>query len=220
MKRLFFIHTVISLPELFNELCAELIPGVERLHIVDESLLQDTIRSNHLSELTIQRLCQYIISAESAGADLIMVTCSTLGPAVDQSCLTVSIPVLRVDQPMADVAIGAGSRIGVAATLSTTLEPTTDLIYQRAKVVDKEIAVRPKLCEGAFDALISGDTARHDAIVVDGLRELMTFSDVIVLAQASMARVVRCLPEEERNVPILISPRLAIEHLAKIIQKP
>jgi hypothetical protein len=41
--------------------------------------------------------------------------------------------------------------------------------------------------------------------------------DVIVLAQASMARVVETLPESERRVPILASPPLAIDYLAKIL---
>jgi hypothetical protein len=41
--------------------------------------------------------------------------------------------------------------------------------------------------------------------------------DVIVLAQASMARVVQGLPEKDRRVPILSSPRLAVERLAQVI---
>jgi hypothetical protein len=38
-----------------------------------------------------------------------------------------------------------------------------------------------------------------------------------VLAQASMARVVESLSEEERRVPVYSSPRLAVEYLAKLI---
>jgi Asp/Glu/hydantoin racemase len=45
----------------------------------------------------------------------------------------------------------------------------------------------------------------------------MSKVDVIVLAQASMARVVENLSKEERRVPILSSPRLAVEYLAKFI---
>jgi len=40
----------------------------------------------------------------------------------------VGIPVVRVDEPMAEKAVQTGTRIGVAATLATTLKPTTELI--------------------------------------------------------------------------------------------
>jgi Asp/Glu/hydantoin racemase len=43
--------------------------------------------------------------------------------------------------------------------------------------------------------------------------------EVIVLAQASMARVVESLRPEDRPVPILSSPRSAIEHLASLLKQ-
>lgn len=55
---------------------------------------------------------------------------------------------------------------------------------------DKDIKLTTRLCKGAFEALMNGDTAKHDAMVSAALRELMTEVDVITLAQASMARVV------------------------------
>jgi Asp/Glu/hydantoin racemase len=128
-----------------------------------------------------------------------------------------AVPVLRVDQPMADQAVRTGRRIGVIATLPTTLNPTTDLVRRRAQAAGKEIELTARLCAGAFDALMAGDGARHDAIVAAALRELTAQVDVIVLAQASMARVVDTLTPEERTVPILASPGLAIEHLATVL---
>ena len=75
-----------------------------------------------------------------------------------------------------------------------------------------------KLCEGAFDVLMSGDTAKHDVMVAAALKELSSQVDVIVLAQASMARVVDTLDAAEKKFRILASPAIAIEHLAKILQ--
>ena len=73
------------------------------------------------------------------------------------------------------------------------------------------------LCEGAFAALSSGDMATHDRLVTQTLRQLMDRNDVIILAQASMARVANTIPSEEQKVPILSSPRLAIEALAMVL---
>jgi Asp/Glu/hydantoin racemase len=216
-KRLAYIHTVTTLPSVFKALSSELIPDVDIFHVVDESLLQNTIRQNQLSRTTMRRLVGYVASANEAGADLVMVTCSSVGPAVDLAKSMYDFPVLRVDQPMADLAVKTGQRIGVAATLQTTLDPTASLIRMRADAAGKQVEVTTRLCQGAFQAVISGDTERHDALVKTGLQELMSKVDVIVLAQASMARVVENLSKEERRVPILSSPRLAVEYLAKFI---
>jgi Asp/Glu/hydantoin racemase len=216
-KRLAFIHTVTSLVGPFNNLCAELLPGVDIFHIADESLIQNCIRDGKMSTMTARRVVRYMISAEEAGADLMMVTCSSVGDTVTMAQPVLHVPVYRVDQPMADQAVGMGKRIGVAATLPTTLDPTARLIQSRASASGKQVQVLSQLCEGAFDAVIAGDTATHDGLVRQGLRNLMNEVDVIVLAQASMARVVETLPEEERKVPILSSPRLAVEFLAQVM---
>jgi hypothetical protein len=59
---------------------------------------------------------------------------------------------------------------------------------------------------------MSGDAATHDARVAEALSELGGQVDVVVLAQASMARVAGTVPVP---VPVLASPPLAMEHLAK-----
>ena len=81
----------------------------------------------------------------------------------------------------------------------------------------KQIQLVSRLCDGAFDALMSGDGARHDSLVAMALKELASQVEVIVLAQASMARVVDGLPVEDKRVPILASPALAIDYLATVL---
>ena len=149
-----------------------------------------------------------------------MVTCSSVGPAVELSRPFVSIPVFRVDEPMANEAVRLGKRIGVAATLRTTLEPTISLLKARANAAGKHIEVLSAVCDGAFDAVIAGDTPTHDAIVGNALRDLCEKCEVVVLAQASMARVADGLPLSQRgSIPILSSPRLAVQFLAEVVKR-
>ena len=216
-KRVVFIHTVTTLPAVFKSLVTELAPQIDLYHVVDESLLQNTIRNGELSKTTIHRLVSYLVLAQQAGADLVMVTCSSIGAAAEIGRALVDIPVLRVDDPMADLALASGTRIGVAATVRTTLTPTVSLIERKATAARKKVSVISKLCEGAFDALLAGDTTKHDALVRAGLQELIPQVDVVVLAQASMARIVETLPEADRLLPILSSPRLAIQRLAETL---
>jgi Asp/Glu/hydantoin racemase len=219
IKTLGLIHTSATLVPVFQKLCADYLPGVNVFNIVDDSLIKDVIAKNELTNNTARRVVNYVGSAEAAGADFIMVTCSSIGSAVEASAALTNVPVLRVDQAMADIAVQTGSKIGVIATLPTTLEPTSDLVRRRATAAGKQIELTSRLCEGAFDALMSGDTEKHDQMVAKALIELSSQVDVIVLAQASMARVVDTLPEAEKKVPILASPGLAVQHIADLAKE-
>jgi hypothetical protein len=90
-------------------------------------------------------------------------------------------------------------------------------VKRRAAVAGKEIELVSQLCEGAFDALMSGDMATHDKMVGDALKKLSKQVDVILLAQASMARVVDSLDAADKQVPILASPTIAIQYLASVL---
>ena len=216
-KRLGLVHTSATLVPVFAALCKEKLPNVEVFNIADDSLVKGIREAGSLTATIARRVANYLESAELAGADYIMVTCSSIGPAVEAGAKLMGVPVLRVDQPMADQAVATGKRIGVIATLSTTLEPTADLISRRAAIAGKKIELTAKLCDGAFEALMSGDAATHDAKVAAALKELSQQVDVIVLAQASMARVVENLSAEDKRVPILASPGIAVDFLATVL---
>ena len=219
MKRkiLGLIHTSATLVPVFSQLCKEKLPSVDTFNLADDSLIKDVIRRGELTPHTARRAVEHIVSAEAAGADYILVTCSSIGRAVETAASLSMVPVLRVDQPMADRAVQTGRKIGVVATLPTTLEPTADLIQRRAQKAGRQVELTSRLCVGAFDALMGGDAAEHDAMVAGALRELSQQVEVIVLAQASMARVVEGLADTEKRVPILSSPNLAVEYLATVL---
>jgi Asp/Glu/hydantoin racemase len=218
-KTLALIHTAPVLIPVFQKLCQEHLDGTEVFNIVDESLLKNTIRDGELSPLTVQRLVGYVQSAKQAGADVVLVTCSSIGPGVEAARAAVDLPVLRIDEAMADEAVQIGRRIGVAATLSSTLNPTIDLIKTRAIRANRQCEVVTRLCEGAFEAVSSGDAATHDRIVQENLIALMSEVDVVVLAQASMARVVAAMDPASLRVPVLASPRRAIEQASQVLRQ-
>lgn len=212
MSKITMIHTVPSLAEQFEELLGELLPDASTRHVVAEHLLQRTIEEGRLSELTGQEL-DALVREVSEDADMVVVTCSTLGPAVDAIDLDGPVTLHRVDTAMAERAVRLGSRIGVLATLRTTLEPTAELIERTAEAEGREVEVISHLCDGAFEAVRGGEPERHDDLVRLGLEELRDTVDVIVLAQASMARAIQGSADDPA-VPVLSSPRLAVERLA------
>lgn len=212
------VHSVASLVPVFNELASELLPGVEVIHLVDEGLLRDILASGQLTPSMARRFGLLASFAEESGAKIVMLTCSSLAPLVDEVKDTVKVPLLRVDEAMADEAVKLGERVGVIATAHTALKPTSDLVKVRATLQGKKVAVETVLCEGAFDALRRGDLETHDQTVKDKLNDLMGRVDVVVLAQASIARVAAQIPEEERSVPILSGPRLGVQRLKEKLE--
>ena len=211
-KTLCLLHTGALLVPVFTELAKELLPGVRLFHMLDESLIQNTIAAGRLEQTTIRRLFKEIECAREGGADVVMVTCSSLGPAITLARQVFDFPVLRVDQAMAEEAVRRGRRVGVLATLPTTLAPTCDLVRETALALQRECEVVTGLCAGAFEAVIAGNGAEHDRLVTQGLAALIERVDVVVLAQASMARVIQQIPPEQLKVPVLSSPRLGMLH--------
>jgi len=216
--KLAFIHTVPSLVGLFTDLSKEILPGeVELLHIADEVLLKVVLAQGGLSPFIFRRVLEHVVAAEEAGASAVQLTCSSISPCADPAQSLASIPVLKIDQPMVDQALALGERIGIAATAPTTLKPTTALVYERARNAAKQVKVESVLCEGAYKALFSGDAETHDRIVRQYIKDLTRRNDVVILAQASMARVANTLSPEELAVPVLSSPRLAVERLRQVL---
>ena len=127
-------------------------------------------------------------------------------------------PVIRVDAAMAEQAVSRGRKVGVLATLSTTLAPTVDLVRRKAAEAGRDIELVEHLCEGAFEAVMAGDGATHDRIVGEAITQSMRGVDAIVLAQASMARVVGALPPEAIPAPVFSSPELGVERARDVLR--
>ena len=204
------IHTSATLAPAFTKLCSQHIPEAGIVHMVDESLIQETVRAGQLKKTTIRRLVGQIASAEAAGADAVLVTCSSIGPGVKLAQNLFDIPVVRIDDAMAEKATREARKIGVLATLRTTLDPTTALLREKAAEAGREVELVECLCEDAFPAVLAGDTATHDRMLRHALLEDLKGVDLIVLAQASMARVVATLGPGALQASVLSSPELAV----------
>ena len=92
------------------------------------------------------------------------------------------------------------------------------LLEETARAAGREVELIPELCDGAFEAVLAGDTARHDELLSRALGKLKEQVDVVVLAQASMARVVAQL-KGIGGPPILSSPELAMSRAQSLLSR-
>ncbi len=213
MKKVAVIHTTpVTIPALKKEILAAC-GQVEVINLLDDSMLPEINQSGKITPDVRYRLHTLMLLAQSAGADAVLCACSSIGGIFEEGRALRSIPALRIDEPMAERAV-AFRKVGVAATLQSTIGPTTELILCKAAALGREVAVDAKVIDNVGTLLAEGREARYDQIVGDELRKLAWNNDVVVLAQASMARAVAGFGEEERQ-RFLTSPVSGVAALAK-----
>lgn len=218
MPKVAVLHTsfvFVTVEPVITDLITELIPDAELLHFVDSDVLATVVREQAISPASESRMVHLALAAEAAGADIIFSACSSLGPTLDAARRAVHVPVVKIDEAMATEA-AAYDRIGVLATVPTTLGPTSDLIAAHAADAGSTPTIIQRLTPGAFDVLMSGDREQHDQMVTDQAVALAPEVDVIVLAQASMQRLAGRL-RETTGLPVLSSPRAGVEDLARTL---
>lgn len=212
MNKVAIFHTSGATLATMKQLCSEYMSAVPVMHIVEESMISEVMRSGGVTAAISSRILGYAQVAERAGCSIFMTACSSIGYAVEQCQPFTSMKMRRIDTAMIEQALELGRRIAVMATVKTTLEPTVDYIQRLAAKREHSIELSTFLKPDAFTALLDGDKATHDSIVRGTLDEALSGHDVIILAQASMAQA---LPADaEFAIPVLTSPVSGIQALA------
>ena len=217
MKKVAILHTTPVTLEPLKAIANRIMPDVEIVNILDDSLLKDVVKNGYLDEKVNSRIMYYIKCAEEAGCHGLMSACSSIGESVEKCRFLTSMHILRIDEAMAEMAVEYGSNISVLATVETTLKPTENIISRKAKEQGKEIKLTRYLLSDAYKVLAKGDIQKHDDIILECLERVMDTSDVIVLAQASMARVLTRL--SDIKVPIVTSPESGMQRLKDVLMK-
>ena len=218
-KTLALLHTTqvfLKIETMIQDLFREIMPDVRLLNIMDDSLLPTVVAEGRVGPEVIRRVCSYVEAAESAGADAVLSLCSSLGPAIDVARALVEIPVIKIDDAHTAKAVHDASRIGVMATVASTLFPTIELIKEKAAAAGKPVEIHHALSNDAFEVLMAGDKDRHDAMVVDAAQALAPKVDLLLFAQGSMTRLAPRV-EKLTGLTVLTSPRLAIEYTKRVL---
>jgi len=195
-KILVLIHNSMVLMNQLKEICQEVIPHIEVINLMDESLLRDIMNLSNVNQKMVKRICFYAMSAEELGADAVLMTCSSLSETVDVAKNLVNIPVLKIDEPMAIKAVKYTTKIGVMGTLRSVVGPSKRLIERKAKDLGKKVNIESLVCEKAFKALIKGDREKHNQLLLQEVDKIVKKVEIIVLAQGSMTAFAPILARE------------------------
>jgi len=215
-KKVALIHTGFALVEVLTKLFNKIIPEAELTHIVDDSLLREVLARGKVTNPVRSRMLYYYRAAQDYRVDVIFNVCSSVGEAADAAAQVIDTPIVKIDEVMAEEAVKRAQKIGVAATLKTTLDPTCRLIEKKAKEAGKDISIERTLCPGAFEKLMEGNPQEHDRIVLEGVKELAKKCEVVVFAQGSMARLKDSL-EDDLKDKVLTSPESGVRRAREVL---
>lgn len=190
-------------------------PGIEHMDITDSSLIVETQAAGYATPAVSRRMYNYMMCAADAGADAILVTCTSVNTVTKKIREMIPIPVISVEEPVAEKAIQAGKRIGILSSLATSAEPVKKTILEKAEEAGKSVEIQIKVADGAFEALNAGDRGLHDDKVREALAKLVKEVDVVVFAQMSMALV----EHPEYEIPVLKFGRLSYDAAKEAMQK-
>ncbi len=203
---LIYTSTTPELIELVErEVKKQLGDDVEMYSLEDPSVLGDARDAGYVTTKAAARLIGMYMKAVEADCDAMLNLCSSVGEVADcaqDAADYIGVPIVRVDEEMCREAVRKGRRIGVMATLPTTLEPTKNTIKRMSRECGKHVELVDCLVEGAFGL----NQDEFKARMAQSAGTIAEEVDVIVFAQGSMAYCEEYIADMYNKV-VLSSPR-------------
>ena len=215
---LVYTSTTPELIELVEKEVGEVLPKeTEVISYQDPSILAEVRDAGYVTAPPAARLVGMYMEAVCAGADAILNLCSSVGEVADAAqdiARYTGIPIVRVDEEMCREAVRQGKRIGVMATLPTTLNPTKNTILRVAREMNKHVELVDALVDGAFGL----DQEQFKALMSEYAEKIADQVDVILFAQGSMAYCEEYI-HEKYGKTVLSSPRFGAAALKEALVK-
>lgn len=216
-RKIGIIHAAVFTATVIQNYIDEILPGITVSHAGDDSVQNTNLaaeigtipKRNYLKFAT---MCGWL---EDYGCEVIVLGCSTFNRAVEYAQPMIDVPLLQIDRPMMDEAVQIGRRVGILATLPSTVPASERLLGLAAGDAGKDIEITTRVSGAAFKELRAGRPEKHNEILLDEIESLSNEVDSIVLAQASMSALEPALGNT--RVPVLNSPRTGITRARQVL---
>ena len=215
---LVYTSTTPELIELVEKEVGDVLPReTEVASYQHPSILAEVRDAGYVTAPPAASLVGMYMTAVSEGADAILNLCSSVGEVADAAqdiARYTGIPIVRVDEEMCREAVRQGKRIGVMATLPTTLNPTKNTILRVAREMNRQVELVDALVDGGFGL----DQEQFKALMSEYAGTIADKVDVILFAQGSMAYCEEYIHEKYGKV-VLSSPRFGAAALKDALVK-
>lgn len=217
-RKLGIIHAAAITVPAVQRYIDEVIPEVEVVHWLDDTIQNTNFACEPgiIPRKNYAKFVQAALSQQEYGVNLILLVCSTFNRAVEYARPMIDTPLLQIDRPMMDLAVQTGGRVGLLATVPTTVPASERLLRVAAQEAGKEVEVETRLCSDAFAVLKAGDPERHNEMLLKEIDQLSDRVDSIVLAQLSMTALEPRLTDTK--VPVFNSGRTAFNRIRETLE--
>ena len=186
--------------------------AARRAERLDEVMLKHRVRSDLLaiaekegrpSADVLRQTADELVNL-ARGAHGVLLTCSTLGPAARVAAAELDIPVMRIDEVLAQRAVKDGGAVTVLCAIGSTIGPTRAIFEEAAMGAGAEVEVR--LVPGAWEHFRAERFEDYGGVIGEAADEPADEGAVTVaLAQASMSGAA-----DYARHPVLTSPRAGL----------
>lgn len=193
------------------------IPDVDVMHLCDDTIQRDNIRAGVgvIPKVNYFKFAQYAHNLEEAGVEMILLACSTFNYSAELARPMINIPIMQIDRPMMEAAVRQGPRVGLLATLATTVPSSERLLRIVAAEQGKKVEITTVLRPEAFEAVKKGDVQTHNRILLEEIDRLSGSVDSIAMAQLSMSALAPHLPKT--RVPVYNSGTTGFERIREML---
>ena len=195
------------------------LPEVSVMHLCDDTIQRDNIAAGAgvIPKRNYSKFVEYAHNLEEAGVDMVLLACSTFNFAAELGRPMIDIPIAQIDRPMMEKAVQTGKRIGLLATLETTVPSSERLLQIAAREADVEISCQTVLCSEAFAAYSRGDIEEHNRILREAIETMSEDVDCIVMAQLSMSALAPFITDS--RVPVYNSGETGFMRVREMLER-
>ena len=189
-------------------------PEAEVINVLDESLLVDF--DDQLTPDLRRRITNIIGYCQDNKADAIGLACSVYAPVVESAKDLVHVPLVSSYGPVMADAVTAGPRIGLIASVATTMQDSKYYLHLAADEAGVEI--EPQLCldEDLITVMRAEGQSGLERRLEEEVLKISSKVDVVLLPQVSFAAALAHL-EKVSPIPVLSAPHSSARTLKKLL---
>ena len=189
-------------------------PEAEVINVLDESLLVDF--DDQLTPDLRRRITNIIGYCQDNKADAIGLACSVYAPVVESAKDLVHVPLVSSYGPVMADAVTAGPRIGLIASVASTMQDSKYYLHLAADEAGVEIEPQLCLAEDLIPVMRAEGQSGLERRLEEEVLKIASKIDVVLLTQFSFAAALAHL-EKVSPIPVLSAPHSSARTLKKLL---
>ena len=189
-------------------------PEAEVINVLDESLLVDF--DDQLTPDLRRRITNIIGYCQDNKADAIGLACSVYAPVVESAKDLVHVPLVSSYGPVMADAVTTGPRIGLIASVASTMQDSKYYLHLAADEAGVEIEPQLCLAEDLITVMRAEGQSGLERRLEEEVLKIASKVDVVLLTQFSFAAALAHL-EKVSPIPVLSAPHSSARTLKKLL---